>query len=75
MRPIDLNAADMGELQTIGGIDKERAKSLIRYRNEHGQLHRWEDLENVPGFDFEAIGQVREQGAVLLEVAEQRRTG
>ena len=70
---IDLNAADFQQLLSVDGIDKDRARSLIRYRNCHGRLQGWQDLQNVPGFEFVDVGTLQERGVISSTEAAVRR--
>ncbi|WP_222845417.1 ComEA family DNA-binding protein [Legionella genomosp. 1] len=47
---INLNSADVKALsKSVKGIGKKRAESIIKYRTEHGDFKRVEDLASVPG--------------------------
>jgi competence protein ComEA len=46
---IDLNQADSEQLMLIDGIDSERARLIIAYREENGPFISWDDFEVVPG--------------------------
>jgi competence protein ComEA len=46
---INLNIASAEELERIEGIDRERARSIVAYRGEHGRFGSWDDVEGVPG--------------------------
>ena len=50
---IDLNTADWKQLaNTIKGIGKKRAQSIIRYRQSHGPFKSVDDLVKVKGFGY-----------------------
>ncbi len=46
---ISINNATLDELQTISGIGKSKAESIISYREENGSFKSIEDLLNVNG--------------------------
>ena len=47
---IDLNTADVYELQRLPGIGEKRAQAIVDYRTEHGPFRSVEELDNVEGF-------------------------
>lgn len=66
---IDLNKADLEELARIPGIDRERAKALIEYRNQHGSFSDWEGLSHIPGFSKGMINDLKSGGACITDCA------
>lgn len=58
---IDLNNATVNELGRIGGIGPVLAARIVERR----PLRRWEDLENIEGFDHEVVNNLRGSGAKL----------
>ena len=46
---IDLNTADVYELQRLPGIGEKRAQAIVAYREEHGPFQSVEDLTRVSG--------------------------
>jgi competence protein ComEA len=46
---ININTADLTELQKIPGIGESRAASIISYRQENGSFGSIEDIKNVSG--------------------------
>ncbi len=46
---VNINRADMAELQTLTGIGPSRAEAIIRHREEYGDFVQIEDLMLVPG--------------------------
>ncbi|KTC76090.1 competence protein ComEA [Legionella birminghamensis] len=47
---VNLNRADVKVLsKSIKGIGKKRAEAIVKYRGEHGDFKRVEDLASVPG--------------------------
>ena len=46
---IDLNTADVYELQRLPGIGEKRAQAIVDYREENGPFQSVEDLTRVSG--------------------------
>lgn len=46
---IDLNTADVYELQRLPGIGEKRARAIVDYREENGPFQSVEDLTRVSG--------------------------
>lgn len=46
---VNINTASVEELKTLPGIGDTRAKSIIKYREEHGDFQVIEDLMRVEG--------------------------
>jgi competence protein ComEA len=46
---ININTADLTELQKIPGVGESRAASIISYRQENGSFGSIEDIKNVSG--------------------------
>ena len=46
---IDLNTADVYELQRLPGIGEKRAQDIVAYREEHGPFETVDELDNVSG--------------------------
>ena len=46
---INLNTATIEELQTLTGVGESKAKSIIEYREEHGNFKSIEEIKNVSG--------------------------
>ncbi|HLH04287.1 MAG TPA: helix-hairpin-helix domain-containing protein [Bryobacteraceae bacterium] len=53
--PVNINKANMIDLQTTLAMRRSQARALIAYREEHGDFHSLADLRNVPGIDFEKL--------------------
>ena len=60
---INLNTAGVEELAKL--IGKERAETIVEYRDEHGPFQGWEDLEEIPGFSPEVIENLEKGGVAL----------
>lgn len=46
---VNINTADVAQLQTLSGIGETRARAIISYRESHGAFQRIEDIKNVQG--------------------------
>lgn len=46
---VNINRADEEELMTLPGIGESKAKSILSYREEHGEFSSVEDLKNITG--------------------------
>ncbi len=62
---INLNVADVEDLAELRMIGRERAESIIGYREEYGPFQSWEDLEEIPGFSDMIIEDLKKSGATL----------
>lgn len=58
---IDINHADLQELQRIKGVGPATAQKIIDYRNSHGAFTKPEDLINVRGIGAAKLKQIRTQ--------------
>ena len=48
---VNLNNASLEDLAGVPGIGRERAESLLMYREQNGPLANWGELRQVPGFE------------------------
>lgn len=46
---VNVNTAQQSELQSVPGLDKLKAKTLIEYRNEHGPFRSMDDVAKALG--------------------------
>lgn len=46
---VNINTADVNQLQQLSGIGQTRAEAIVAYRNEHGVFARVEDIMKVSG--------------------------
>ena len=58
---VDINHADLQELQRINGVGPAIAQRILEYRNQHGTFSRVEDLLNVRGIGAAKLNQIRSQ--------------
>lgn len=55
---VNINIADISELQTLSGIGEKKAERILQYRQEHGSFKSVEELKEVSGIGdktFEAL--------------------
>ena len=58
-RAVDVNTADVAELERLPGIGPALAERIVAYRRDHGRFRRIEELDAVPGLGPAAIEQLR----------------
>ena len=57
---VNLNTADLAQLQTLNGVGAKRAQDIIDYREQNGPFKTPEDLGNVSGFGEKTIEKLKE---------------
>lgn len=57
---VNLNTADLSELQTISGIDQKRAQDILDYREANGKFNSVDDLKNVSGVGAKTLEKLKE---------------
>ncbi|MGN0159376.1 MAG: helix-hairpin-helix domain-containing protein [Brotaphodocola sp.] len=57
---VNLNTAAKEQLMTLKGIGASRAEDIIRYRQEHGNFEKEEDIMRVPGIKEAAFQKIKE---------------
>ena len=57
---IDLNTADIYDLQRLPGIGEKRAQDIITYREEHGPFRAADELTEVSGIGPVILENLRE---------------
>ena len=57
---VNINTADMTQLQSLTGIGAKKAQDIIDYREQNGPFKTPEDLANVSGFGEKTIEKLRE---------------
>lgn len=53
--PININKADEKALAALPGISKNRAHTIVAYREEHGKFKTVDDLANVRGISHRYV--------------------
>lgn len=61
---VNLNTADLNQLQTITGIGAKRAQDIIDYRETSGGFRSVDDLKNVSGIGDKTLEKIREEVTV-----------
>lgn len=57
---VNLNTADLSELQTISGIGQKRAQDILEYREANGKFNSVDDLKNVSGVGAKTLEKLKE---------------
>ena len=57
---VNLNTADLSELQTISGIGQKRAQDILEYREANGKFNSVDDLKNVSGVGAKTLEKSKE---------------
>ena len=57
---ISINTATLEELQTLPGIGEEKAKNIIKYREENGLFTAIEDLTKINGIGESIFAKIKE---------------
>ena len=57
---VNINTADIEELQTLSGIGETRALAIISYRETNGAFERIEDIMNVSGIKTALFNAIKE---------------
>lgn len=57
---VNINTADITELQTLTGIGPAKAQAIIDYRDENGQFKTIEELKEVSGFGEKTVEKLKE---------------
>ena len=47
---VNINTADVNELNKLNGVGPSKANAIIKYREENGSFKSIEDIKNVSGF-------------------------
>jgi competence protein ComEA len=57
---IDLNKADVNQLQNLPGIGPAKAKAIIEYREKSGKFKAAEDLKNISGIGDKTFDKLKD---------------
>ena len=61
---IDINTADVYDLQRLPGIGEVRAQAIVAYREEHGPFSSVDELDNVEGIGEGILSGLRDYASV-----------
>lgn len=61
---INVNTADVYDLQRLPGVGEKRAQAIVKYREEHGLFQSVEELTQVPGIGEGILSQLQKYAAV-----------
>ncbi|WEV44726.1 helix-hairpin-helix domain-containing protein [Streptococcaceae bacterium ESL0687] len=57
---VNINTADLGELQKLPGVGLKKAQDIIDYRKENGNFKSIEDLQKVGGFGAKSLEKLKD---------------
>lgn len=58
---ININSADVTELQKINGIGARKAETIVKYRDDNGSFDKVEDLTKVNGIGDKTVERIKDQ--------------
>jgi len=58
---VNLNQASEEQLMTLTGIGEAKAKDILRYREQHGEFSRVEELMEIPGIKAGVFQKIKDQ--------------
>lgn len=64
---VNINTATESELEAVKGVGPTKAKSIITYRETHGNFKSLDDLDNVKGFGKASIEKLKGELSVIPE--------
>ncbi|MFH1415528.1 MAG: helix-hairpin-helix domain-containing protein [Elusimicrobiota bacterium] len=59
---VDINSANLKELDSIPGITYPLARNIISYRKKYGNFTNWDDLLKVPGINSRILKEIKKSG-------------
>ena len=57
---VDLNTADVSELEGLPGIGPSKAAAIVQYRTDHGAFTSVDQLDDVPGIGPSTMANLRD---------------
>lgn len=57
---VNINTADLAQLQTISGIGQKKAQDILDYRESQGRFQSVDDLKNVSGIGTKSLEKLRD---------------
>jgi competence protein ComEA len=64
VRPVDLNTANVHELQLLPNVGPAIAARIVADREKHGPFASVDDLERVPGVGERTVRRLRDHASV-----------
>jgi competence protein ComEA len=61
---ININKANLAQLQTLNGIGPVKSQEIVKCRKSHGGFKTVEELENVKGIGPKTVAKLRNQASV-----------
>ena len=58
---VDVNTASEIELSKVKGMRAKDAKSIVHYRDKHGNFKTLNDLKKVPGFSAKKVAKLSKE--------------
>lgn len=58
---VNINTADLSQLQTISGIGEKKAKDIISYRETNGRFQTIDELTQISGIGAKTLDKIREE--------------
>ncbi|WEV60223.1 helix-hairpin-helix domain-containing protein [Streptococcaceae bacterium ESL0729] len=57
---VNINTADLAELQTLPGVGLKKAQDILSYRQENGNFKSADDLKKVGGFGSKSLEKLKD---------------
>lgn len=61
---VNINKANVVQLQTLNGIGPSKAEEIIKYRKSHGGFKTVDELVNVSGIGPKTVAKLRTQVSI-----------
>lgn len=61
---VNVNKANIAQLQTLSGIGPAKAQEIIKYRKSHGGFKTVDELVNVSGIGPKTVTKLRTQVSI-----------
>jgi competence ComEA-like helix-hairpin-helix protein len=58
---ININKAEAKEMVASLHLTDDEAASVVKYREEHGEFHGWDDLQKVAGLDIKKLEPMKDR--------------
>ncbi|AEV95116.1 helix-hairpin-helix domain-containing protein [Pediococcus claussenii] len=57
---VNINTATQQEIQKLNGIGEKKAEQILKYREEHGEFKKIEEIKNVKGIGAKMYEKIKE---------------